>query len=142
MKINFRGLLADGEQRRIRLSTNDGMTGYQITKFQLMDEQPGAKTLEGVCKIYATEQSAVDGVVNFESPLLLGASQYHKEQNVAYPGWDSVIFDSTKINQDVFITWKDNATGEKINYYIELEKVKLNLDEATVATLKDMRGRE
>jgi hypothetical protein len=29
-----------------------------------------------------------------------------------------------------------------MNYYIELEKVKLDLNEATVATLKDMRGRE
>jgi hypothetical protein len=29
-----------------------------------------------------------------------------------------------------------------MNYYLELEQVKLDLNEATVATLKDMRGRE
>ena len=30
--------------------------------------------------------------------------------------------------------------GKTMNYYIELEQVKLDLNEATVATLKDMRG--
>jgi hypothetical protein len=32
---SFRGKLADGEQERISLSTNNGLTGYRVTKFQL-----------------------------------------------------------------------------------------------------------
>ena len=43
-------------------------------------------------------------------------------------------------NQDIYITCY--STDNKINYYIELEQVPLSKDEATVATLKDMRGRE
>ena len=34
----------------------------------------------------------------------------------------------------------DIGGSEKNNYYIELEQVKLDLNEATVATLKDMRA--
>ena len=33
-----------------------------------------------------------------------------------------------------------HADAGPVNYYIELEQVKLDLSEATVATLKDMRG--
>jgi len=40
-------------------------------------------------------------------------------------------------NQDVYVT---AATDESINYYIEMEQVKLALDENTVATLKDIRN--
>ena len=43
-------------------------------------------------------------------------------------------------NQDIYVTMKDSSTGESCNYYIELEQMKLNLDEQTVATLKDIRN--
>ena len=33
---SFRGRMADGDQITIRLSTNDGKTGYMIKKFQMM----------------------------------------------------------------------------------------------------------
>jgi hypothetical protein len=32
--------------------------------------------------------------------------------------------------------------SEDCNYYLELEQIKLDLNQSTVATLKDMRGRE
>ena len=35
MNKTFKGKLADGEELRIRLTTNDGLTGYKIVKFQL-----------------------------------------------------------------------------------------------------------
>ena len=42
MKLkSFRGQLADGGQERIRLSTNDGKTGYLVRKFQTMSVSPG-----------------------------------------------------------------------------------------------------
>ena len=34
MKVkSFKGKLADGEEKKIRLSTNKGLTGYKIKKF-------------------------------------------------------------------------------------------------------------
>ena len=56
--------------------------------------------------------------------------------------YETVIFDNEIFNQDIYVTNYDAATGESMNYYIELEVLNLDLAEATVATLKDMRGRE
>ena len=53
-----------------------------------------------------------------------------------------IIFDDKIINQDIYVTHMDIGGSENNNYYIELEQLSLNLSEATVATLKDMRGRE
>ena len=52
------------------------------------------------------------------------------------------MFDHVKVNQDIYISHHNADGTSSCNYYIELEQMKLNLDEATVATLKDMRGRE
>jgi len=137
---SFRGLIADGGQDKILLHTNDGSTGYRIVKFELMGNEPGAKSLEGSCKIYKVFQTAVDNVVDFNDNTLLAAGEYHKEQNTAYPLSNSVIFDNEIFNQDIYITWKDNTADEKVNYYIELEQMNLDLNESTVATLKDIRN--
>ena len=54
-----------------------------------------------------------------------------------------VIFDNEKFNQDIFVTNVDVVgNSAPINYYIELEQIKLSLDENTVATLKDIRNIE
>ena len=45
-------------------------------------------------------------------------------------------------NQDIYVTHKDVAVGQTVNYYIELEQIKLDLNENTVATLKDIRNIE
>ena len=56
---------------------------------------------------------------------------------------DSIIFDNQVFNQDIFITYNDlQGSDAKVNYYIELEQVKLDLGENTVATLKDIRNIE
>ena len=143
MKIKtFRGRLGDGDQERIRLSTKQGLIGYSIRKFQIIDQEPGTTNTELVAKLYSVKQSTIDGLVNFEDPLLLGVAYYTESSNTAYPGFQSVIFDHVKINQDIFITGIDVSASNSINYYIELEQVTLSTDEAAVATLKDMRGRE
>ena len=147
----FRGLLADEDTNNIRLGTNNGLTGYKINKFQLIPEQPGAVTQESVVKIFTTVQKDAtgaietpDGVINFESPTLLAAGTYIISDNTGQI-WNTstiIVFDDKVFNQDIFITHKDVSSGQKVNYYLELEQIKLDINEATVATLKDMRGRE
>jgi len=136
----FRGLMADGAQDTIVLHTNDGSIGYRIVKFQVMENEPGAKTLEGACKIYKVEQTAIDNVVDFSDNTLLGAADYNKSQDSSYSKSVVIIFDQEVFNQDIYVTWKDNSSDEKLNYYIELEQIKLDLNSNTVATLKDMRN--
>jgi len=137
---SFRGTLASGGKETIRLSTNKGEIGYTIKKFQIIDNTPGTADVELVSKVFTNDQSAVDGVVDFSNSELLAVSFYTFERgNIS--SRQTTIFDNVKVNQDIYITAIDGAGGNDItNYYLELEQFKLDLSEATVATLKDMRG--
>ena len=143
MNKSFRGRLNDNEHKRIRLGTNDGLTGYKIVKFQIIGVSEN-QTSEGTCKIFSMLQEEVTTPttsINFSNPTLLAAGTFGDSS--ATPGNASaiIVFDNMVINQDIYVAWADGF-AQRINYYIELEKVKLDLNEATVATLKDMRGRE
>ena len=50
------------------------------------------------------------------------------------------VFDNITFNQDIYVTAVELAGGRPTNYHIELEQVKLDLNEQTVATLKDIRN--
>jgi len=117
---SFRGLIADGSQATVFLHTNNGSTGYRITKFEVMPTEPGVSTSENVVKIYKTEQAAVTGTIDFEDNRLLGAAYYQSESS-SYSDWKQIVFDNEIFNQDIFITNKDNrANSTGMNYYIEL----------------------
>ena len=137
----FRGLMADGVQDTIVLHTNDGSMGYRIVKFQLFPSEPGEHYNEGTVKIYKVSPSNIDNTVDFADNTLLAAGYY--QDNATYPPASlQVIFDNEIFNQDIYITHVDVSaqSGAQLNYYIELEQVKLDLSENTVATLKDIRN--
>jgi hypothetical protein len=142
MKKTFRGRLADGGQDTIKLSTNNGLTGYKIVKFQGLPGEPGNDNFESVMKIFTNEPDSVTNTMNFSNPTLLGVL-FYTSYGVGGANTDVVVFDNAVFNQDIYITYKESsggASGELFNYHIELEQVKLSKDEATVATLKDMRA--
>lgn len=137
---SFRGLIADDTQNIISLHTNNGSIGYKITKLQIMPEKPGADTIEAVVKVYTVSQTAIDGDVDFSDQTLLAAA-YYADTAGSQNGFESaVIFDNEMFNQDIFITHEDVNGTKPVNYYIELEQIKLDLNENTVATLKDIRN--
>ena len=138
--VSFRGLIADGEQDTVALHTTDGATGYRLVKFQNMNNNPGAQLIEGVMKIYKISQTVIDGIVDFSDQTLLGACYHEDNDSTAYSTSEVIIFDNEIFNQDIYITFKDVSTGQPMNYYIELEQIKLDLNENTVATLKDIRN--
>jgi len=152
----FRGKLDgtdNGSMATIRLGTNDGLTGYKIKKFECIQASPGTTNCEGVVMIWSVKQDeptsipaalALYGKINLDSPLVLAVNFYSGQASAqTYSEDQTIIFDNVKFNQDIFITYYDVSTSnDDMNYHIELEKMKLNSDEATVATLKDMRGRE
>ena len=148
MNKPFRGLLADGEAQLIRLSTNNGLTGYKIVKFELMPAAPGTADAEHIAKIFTKKQldlvgdpATVTGTLDFTNPTLVAAALTGNSTNITQNISQSIIFDNITFNQDVYITAIDNSgSARDSNYYIELEQVKLNLDENTVATLKDIRN--
>ena len=137
---SFRGLIADDSIETIPLSTNDGSTGYRIKKFETIYQNPAGLSAEGVMKIYTVPQTATDGTIDFSDQTLIGAAFIENNNSATYFVGKTIVFDNITFNQDIYITFEDNGASHSCNYYIELEQVKLSLDENTVATLKDIRN--
>jgi len=137
----FRGLIADGAQDTIVLHTNDGSTGYRIVKLEIIPENPGTTDFEHSIKIYKVKQTAITADFNYSDNTLLGGAYTEGDDSSAYVGQPLIsIFDNEIFNQDIYVTHVDANGALNCNYYIELEQVKLDLNENTVATLKDIRN--
>ena len=146
---SFRGLIADGGQDIVPLSTNNGSTGYRIKKLTIFPNKPGHTTsAESVVQIFSIQQTTVlttAATVDFSDQTLLGVAYYQDHVDSAYPGSIDIVFDNMTFNQDIYITHTSSTTtgvDGDMNYYIELEQIKLDLNENTVATLKDIRNIE
>tara|TARA_Y100000592_G_C5390150_1_gene277824 strand:+ start:428 stop:871 length:444 start_codon:yes stop_codon:yes gene_type:complete len=139
---SFRGMMASETQDKIHLSTKDGSTGYKITKFEIMPEK-SMLDYEITAKIYKIEQSVplvAANEVDMSDQTLLAAA-FTGLAAGEYAGAKTVIFDNDVFNQDIYIQCQDNGgSNQNVNYYIELEQIKLDLNENTVATLKDIRN--
>jgi hypothetical protein len=142
--LSYRGLLAEGTQDRILLSTKKGEAGYKIVRLELFPHQPGhTVNYESVVQVFTTSQSSIPAsgaTVDFSDTTLLAAAYYQDNNNDAYPSSLDVIFDKITFNQDIFITLTDNASGGFMNYHIELERVKLSEHEAMVTTIQSIRN--
>jgi len=140
--LSYRGLLADSGQDTILLSTKKGEVGYRIIKLQLIPNQPGAATAEHIVQIWKEQQTSAVSTIDFSDNRLLGAGYSNNDTagDDNPPVVNTVIFDQEIFNQDIFVTHKiRNGTGS-VNYYIELEVIKLDESQAMVATLKDIRN--
>ena len=144
MKIkSFRGMLADGNTDTISLHTNDGSTGYRIVKFHVLAERPLNLNNECVVAIWKVSGKTPSMDVDFSDNTLLGVGLWsNRDDSTYYPNEENIIFDNEIFNQDIYISFKSDIANRNCNYYIELEQVKLSLDENTVATLKDIRNIE
>ena len=139
----FRGKLASSGIQEILLSTVDGLTGYSINKLQLFPPNAGSTSYENIVQVFTEKPETASAEVNFNNPLLLACAYMEGNASNQYSDMINVVFDAVKFNQDIYISNVDaDGDTEAVNFYLELEQVKLDLDEATVATLKDMRGRE
>ena len=137
----YRGMLDDGGQDKIALKTLKGEIGYKIVKFELFPHFPGTADYEAVVKIYKLKQSSVptsSATVNFTDSDTLGVTLYTGTSTTA-PSSITTIFDQEIFNQDIYITHTANSGSAAINYYLELEQVKLNDNESTMATLQSLR---
>ena len=129
-------------KKQIRLSTSDGKTGYKIKKFQAMGTDLTGRDQESVLQVFSVDPGTPTGTVNFDNPTLLAALFYESVASTSYFGDQLIIVDNKTINQDIFVTHDEAKSDHNVNFYLELEQVKLSVDEATVATVRDMRGRE
>jgi len=133
----FKGLLADGGQDRIRLSTIKGKVGYRIVKFQLFPAvQDSAK--DSLVVIVKDKPLAAVTSVNFTDDDILAAALMY---NGTYEVEQTIVFDQEIVNQDLYITNNDSIGSNAMNYYIELEVIPLDDAGAEYTTLKDLRSR-
>jgi hypothetical protein len=97
---------------------------------------------ESTVKIYKIKQTTIDSVVDFSDNTLLGAGVLGYDADISiYPPTRIVTFDGEIFNQDIYVTHSNlHPDVSPCNYYIELEQVNLDLNESTVATLKDIRN--
>jgi len=138
----FRGLLADGGQDRIRLSTIKGKVGYKIIKFELFPNQPGSTDYEAVLQLFKTQQTTVPtagGTVDFTDSDLLAAGFYTILTSAQNQSSIITVFDQEIFNQDIYITHTANTGSAKVNYYFELEVIPLDDMSAEYTTVKDLR---
>jgi len=137
----FRGLLADGGQDRIRLSTIKGKVGYKIIKFQVMPKSTGSGSNEGAITMWKTSQSSAPQEVDFTDSDLLAAAYFLRDQGTVAITSETIIFDSEIFNQDIYIDYQDaQSTGGDMNYYFELEVITLTDQGAEFTTIKDLRS--
>lgn len=140
----FRGKMDSGTQDTIVLHTNDGSTGYRIVKFQAFPAGPGTSNYETLFSVYKVQQATVSvdtPAVDFSDNTLLAVAYLEGASSNTNTDTYHVIFDNEIFNQDIYITMTDTeGAGTFSNYYIELEQVRLDLNENTVATLKDIRN--
>ena len=136
----FRGLLLDGGQDRIRLSTIKGKVGYRIIKLQIIRESQTA-SIDHVVKVLREEDASVPAAgakINLsDNKLLAVAAISGTAQGEIYT---TIIFDREIFNQDIFVTHTDNDGNDACNYYVELEVIPLDDAGAEYTTLKDMRS--
>jgi len=138
---SFRGLIADSGIETITLHTNTGTTGYKIKKLSIIPDKPVTAANECVIQIWKIPQTAASSDVDFSNNTLLAVGIYSNQTDTTYyPDDETIIFDSEVFNQDIYITHKNETGSRACNYYLELEVVKLDLVENTVATLKDIRN--
>jgi len=140
----FRGQLAIGVEEKIHLSTNDGLTGYRINKFQIMSSTPGIGNARFIAQIYKTsELSNINTTPDFSDSRLLAVVYYQDSQSQApWMAESLIIFDTEIINQDIFININDAGGGTiRCNFYIELEQFKLDVNASTYITVKNIRSR-
>lgn len=137
---SFRGKLADGAIDTITLHTNDGSTGYKIIKFDLFPVTPNVNQVSLV-NVFKIPKTTVATTADFDNQILVAAGLYMARE-LNFSDDKQIIFDNEIFNQDIFITHDESEGSNEINYYIELEQIKLSLDENTVATLKDIRNIE
>tara|TARA_Y100000401_G_C8163735_1_gene145586 strand:+ start:103 stop:540 length:438 start_codon:yes stop_codon:yes gene_type:complete len=145
MKVKtFKGLIKHDEVIQLRLSTKQGLVGYKIHKFELIPQDPSGNSGTNICKVFTVPQTTTSSTIEFDNPTLIAACvDPHNASAFQYDPNPTIIVDNVTVNQDLYITHNDpDGNSTSTNFYLELEQVKLDVNEATVATLKDMRGRE
>ena len=140
----FKGQIADRGVDTVVLHTNNGSTGYRIKKFIVFPAgATAAYNYESFVSIFKTPpgDAPADATPDFSDSTLIACAYFTQSSSgAANPEDLNVVFDNEIFNQDIYISHSNSDGAAAINYYIELEQITLDLNENTVATLKNIRN--
>jgi len=126
---SFRGLLDNGAQDKIRIQGSVGAIAWRITKFEIFPSLPGTVNIENNVVVWREEQASVSGsaiTVDFADDELLAVGMFHDSASYGNTGAQVVVFDNSLFVRNIWITNTDTDGATAINYYIELEEVKVS----------------
>jgi len=97
----------------------------------------GSASHECSIQVWKQKQTSLVVDIDFNQDALLGAAYYVRSSNPSSPyvatiSEQTVVFDREVINQDIFVVYKTGQSGQKLNFYLELEEVSMNDSEAAV----------
>jgi len=126
---SFRGLLADGDQRKIRIQGPTGARAWRIMKFNLMLKTfTGNDRIHGV-SIWREEQSSVSTSaidIDFDNDELLASGVAAWDTTQPQLSSQAIVFDNQLFSRNIWVTHTEESGGGLCNYYIELEEVKVS----------------
>jgi hypothetical protein len=126
---SFRGLLPDNKQQKIRIQGPVGAIAWRITKFQVLPESAADENSEATVQIWREEQTLAGATtvveVNFDADELLATALWVNSASQTEPRNFHVVFDNALFTRNIFVTNNDGQ-GRSLNYYIELEEVKVS----------------
>jgi len=124
---SFRGLLVNGGQDKIRIEGATGEIAWRITKFQLIPQDPGGAGYESVVQIWREKQTTVIATIDFTDNELLAAGYLEGDSSRSDIDGIIVVFDNALFSRNIYVTHLDDDQAATIvNYYIELEEVKVS----------------
>jgi len=126
---SFRGLLADGGQDKISIQGSVGAIAWRITKLNIMlNQYTGNDRIHGV-SVWREEQTTIPTdyfAPDFNDAELLAASIIVWDTSQPNLTTENVIFDNALFSRNIWVSHTDESTTAPVNYYIELEEVKVN----------------
>jgi len=122
---SFRGLLANGDQDKIRIEGATGESAWRITKFSMLPGSPDTNT-ESTVKIYRERQTSLVATIDLSEDELLAAGIFTQKDDSSNSVEHYVIFDNALFVRNIYISTVGVSYAASINYYIELEEVKVS----------------
>jgi hypothetical protein len=138
----FKGMIPIGEQVKINLSSNDGLTAYRIKTFTIINKTPGVQNCELVAKIFLSDQTNnITSTVDLNDTDLIAVNYYTTSNAPQNAAGTTIIMDKETFNQDIFISVTDSAGNtDPCNFYLELEQFSIDVNTSTYHTLKNIRS--
>ena len=131
---SFRGNLEDGStstqrwQDKIRIQGPVGDVAWRITKLELIPQGIGTADTENLVMVWREEQdptTTAPNSIDFRNDELLAAG-FFGANTQGTAELTAVVFDNALFVRNIWVTHYDHSTNQNINYYIEIEEVKVS----------------